>query len=340
METKNWKWFRYDEIFEIKKGKRLTKADMIEGKINYIGATDSNNGITAKISNSEQIHGGNLITVSYNGSIAEAFYQIEPFWATDDVNVLYPKFELNRFIALFLCSLIQKEKYRFNYGRKWDKETMEQSAIKLPIDKNNNSDWQWIENYVKEKLLPELPQKAKNVWLHSFDTAPFLTEKKQLDTKNWQWFDYKTLFEITGSTTTPKLELEESGVGQFPYVTTQAGNNGIEGYFNLHTEIGNVFTVDSAVLGFCSYQVKDFSASDHVEKLIPKFPCNVYIAMFITTIINREQYRYNYGRKCSQTKLKAAKILLPAILNSQNEYIPDFQFMEDYIKSLPYSRCL
>ena len=31
METKSWKWFRYDEVFVIKKGKRLTKADMLDG---------------------------------------------------------------------------------------------------------------------------------------------------------------------------------------------------------------------------------------------------------------------------------------------------------------------
>jgi hypothetical protein len=114
----NWEWFRYDEIFDIKKGKRLTKADMIAGSINYIGAIDSNNGITAQISNNEHIHNANTITVSYNGSIAEAFYQNEPFWATDDVNVLYPEFELNPYIAMFLCTLIYREKYRFNYGRK------------------------------------------------------------------------------------------------------------------------------------------------------------------------------------------------------------------------------
>jgi len=149
LNIEKWKWFRYDEIFDIKKGKRLTKANMIDGDINYIGATDSNNGITAKISNDEHIHNSNTITVSYNGSIAEAFYQDKPFWATDDVNVLYPKFELNQYIAIFLCTLIHKEKYRFNYGRKWDKEMMKKSQIKLPITQDNIPDWQFMEDYIK-----------------------------------------------------------------------------------------------------------------------------------------------------------------------------------------------
>ena len=111
------------------------------------------NRISAYISNDEHLHQGNTITVSYNGSIAEAFYQATKFWATDDVNVLYPKFALNRYIAMFLITLIHREKYRFNYGRKWDKELMESSLIKLPAVKiatnKYEPDWQFMEDYIK-----------------------------------------------------------------------------------------------------------------------------------------------------------------------------------------------
>ena len=153
LHTEKWKPFCYDELFVIKKGKRLTKAEMVPGTIPYIGAIDSNNGISAYISNDEHLHSANTISVSYNGSIAEAFYQTSEFWATDDVNVLYPKFKLNKYIAHFLTTLIHKEKYRFNYGRKWDKELMESSVIKLPAVKNSNGkyepDWQFMEDYIK-----------------------------------------------------------------------------------------------------------------------------------------------------------------------------------------------
>ncbi len=149
LNTKEWKWFRYNEIFIIKKGKRLTKADMNIGKIPYIGAIDSNNGISAYIANDEYLHSANTITVSYNGSIAEAYYQTQDFWATDDVNVLYPKFNMNVYSAMFLTTIINKEKYRFNYGRKWDKELMCGSLIKLPVDTAGNPDWQWMEDYIK-----------------------------------------------------------------------------------------------------------------------------------------------------------------------------------------------
>jgi hypothetical protein len=309
---------------------------MIDGNINYIGATDSNNGITAKISNNKYIHPANTITISYNGSIAEAFYQSKPFWATDDVNVLYPKFSLTQNIALFLCTIIHKEKYRFNYGRKWDKEMMQQSKIKLPVNYGNNPNWQWIEDYVKNTLVPKLPQKAKLIWNKTFDKKAISDTKISLKIENWKYFKYNELFQITGSKTTSKTNLKEYGIGKYPYITTQAVNNGTEDFFDFFTEKGGVFTVDSAVLGFCSYQEKKFSASDHVEKLIPLFDCNIYIAMFLTTIINKEQYRYNYGRKCSQDKLKQSKIKLPITKDDT----PDWQFMENYIKSLPYSKSI
>ena len=75
---------------------------------------------------------GRSAGTSYNGSIAEAFYQPVPFVASDDVNVLYPKFPPNKHIAIFLCTLIRQEKYRFNYGRKWHAEKMRESVIRLP----------------------------------------------------------------------------------------------------------------------------------------------------------------------------------------------------------------
>jgi len=57
-----------------------------------------------------------------------------------------------------------------------------------------------------------------------------------------------------------------------------------------------------------------------------------YVALFISTIINAEQYKYNYGRKCSQSRMRKSHIKFPA-----KNGVPDFGFMENYIKSLPYS---
>ncbi|HBC89438.1 MAG TPA: S-CspCI protein [Lentisphaeria bacterium] len=148
LDMSKWKWYQLQELFDIKKGKRLTKANMTIGDIPFIGSIDSNNGYRQLIGH-EPIHEKNTITVNYNGSVAEAFYQPEPFCASDDVNVLYPKFNMNQYIALFFVTLIKMEKYRFNYGRKWHVERMKESKIKVPVKNNNKPDYKYMENYIK-----------------------------------------------------------------------------------------------------------------------------------------------------------------------------------------------
>lgn len=163
--------------------------------------------------------------------------------------------------------------------------------------------------------------------------SSLLNKKLNFSVENWRWFLINDLFEISGTKTTPKLKLEEIGGGEYPYITTQSTNNGVEGFYNFYTEQGNVMVIDSAVAGFCSYQENNFSASDHVEKLTPKFKLNKYIGLFLQTIINLEQFRYSYGKKFNQIKIRSTKIKLPVDKNGN----PDWKFMENYIKSLPYS---
>lgn len=144
-----WLPFKYEKIFNIKKGKRLTKANMKPGETPFIGAIDFNNGHRQYVDVPPE-HQANTITVNYNGNgVAEAFYQPVPFWASDDVNVLYPKFSLNPHIAMFLCALIRKEKYRFSYGRKWGLVRMKKSVICLPATAADEPDWTFIESYIK-----------------------------------------------------------------------------------------------------------------------------------------------------------------------------------------------
>ena len=136
-------------LFRIVKGTRLTKANMKDGNINFIGSSSVNNGITNHISNLEHIHPANLITVSYNGSIGEAFYQEKPFWASDDVNVFYPNFKQSFEIAMFLIPLIRKIGQKYKFVDKWKLEDMCNDKITLPINGNGEPDWEYMENYMK-----------------------------------------------------------------------------------------------------------------------------------------------------------------------------------------------
>lgn len=153
LNIREWKEYKLSELFNFEKGKRLTKDDMIPGNVNFLGAISENNGIREKIE-ADFWWKPNCITVNYNGSVGEAFYQDKPFWASDDVNVLYAKewWLMNKYNALFIITVIKANKYRFSYGRKWTLKKMEESIIKLPGKKDGTPDFDFMENYIR--LLP------------------------------------------------------------------------------------------------------------------------------------------------------------------------------------------
>ena len=344
LNIENWEVFRLGDIFDIKKGKRLTAEDQTIGKTPYIGAIDSNNGIANYIGQ-EATHSGNTITLSYNGSVGEAFFQPSAFWATDDVNVLYFKkengVEFNRYIALFICTILKKEKYRYCYGRKWVLDSMNETRIKLPT-KNNAPDWEWIEKYIKS--LHHKPISTNN----NPKNIP------QLDIQNWANFKIGNLFEVQLSK--GDIKLDDMDEGPIPLVSSGESHNGIVGFIDVcgdgKAEIfkGNKITID--MFGNAFYQPNDFYAVSHgrVNILNPNFTLTKNIGLFITSIIKMEQYKYSYGRAVYSGVAADMEIFLPIqkqidgtpLLNkeykySSEGYVPDWEWMDSYIKSLPYS---
>lgn len=285
--------------------------------IPFVSRTSNNNGVVAHVARIAGIEPNppHTLSLAGGGSVLSCFYQDEEYYSGRDLFILSPKQTMTKNEMLLYSYIITANKYKYNYGRQANKTFRD--LILPELDELKNLKWENINSNLK------------------FTEKSQIHKKLSIHTDSWKWFGVgdNKLFTIKGSKTTPLKELELSGRGDYPYITTQAKNNGVAGFYNMYTEKGGCFTIDSAVAGYCSWHEEDFSASDHVEKLIPNFPCNNYIAMFLTTIINLERYRYNYGLKCSQTRIKNMKIKLP-VDSSGN---PDWQFMEDYIKGLPYS---
>ena len=157
IDTSNWKAFRIDSLFDIKKGTRMRKADMQDGEIAFVGATAFNNGITDRVGNNDEIHPAGTITVAYNGSVGASFYQEEDFWASADINVLYPKFQMTKNIALFLCAILKTASSKYAFVDKWRKENMEKDLIYLPVNEAGMPNWQFMDDFMANKL-----QTAKN----------------------------------------------------------------------------------------------------------------------------------------------------------------------------------
>lgn len=160
--------------------------------------------------------------------------------------------------------------------------------------------------------------------------------KKELSLNSRKYKDFyiTELFHVRG--VKGKITKQQIVNGDFKYITTSNKNFGFSGYHNEYSENGYVFTVDSATDGKAFFQTDKFIGSDHVEILEPldsiKENINVYTALYIQTLLNYYLDKYEYSRKRAQKRIKREYISLP----TKNDKI-DWDFMEKYIKCLPYS---
>ena len=146
-----WGEFFLEDVLNIKAGKRLIKADMKEGEIPFIGASDSNNGITNYISNTNSSLDSNVLGVNYNGSVAENFYHPYKAIFSDDVKRLSLKdVNGNEFLYLFVKTIILKQKSKFQYAYKFNEARMLRQKLLFPINEQGKIDYSYMENYIKK----------------------------------------------------------------------------------------------------------------------------------------------------------------------------------------------
>jgi hypothetical protein len=144
-----WLDFPLEDIFVIKKGRRVTKADRSLGATRFIGASEKNNGIT-DLADLAPIFPSGTLTVVYNGnSVGNAFFQDQDYFACDDVNVLVPKYLMSRWVQLFIAAIIRHGRSRFTYGYKWTLARMKTTTVRLPIGADGNPDWGYMESFMK-----------------------------------------------------------------------------------------------------------------------------------------------------------------------------------------------
>jgi len=103
----DWSEWRLDALFDVLKGRRLTRRQRRPGGTPYIAASMRNNGLVGQVDLQPALPTPS-ITVPYNGNgVAYAFVQRIPFCASDDVQVLVPKTTADVGALLFVCSVIR-----------------------------------------------------------------------------------------------------------------------------------------------------------------------------------------------------------------------------------------
>ena len=148
LENKIWNEFFIEDIFEIKPGKRLTKDKMTTGETPFIGASDSNNGITQFVGNENISADENVLGVNYNGSVVENFYHPYRCIFSDDVKRFKLKtYDGNQFTYLFLKTIILQQKIKYTYGYKFNESRMKKQKIMLPVNSAGAPDFEYMEAY-------------------------------------------------------------------------------------------------------------------------------------------------------------------------------------------------
>jgi hypothetical protein len=157
LDEKKWGEFKMSSIFHIESGVRLTKSDMNKGKRPFIGATDSNNGITGYVSNENKSLDSNVLGVNYNGSVVESFYHPYNAIFSDDVKRLsFKGLKGNKHLYLFVKTEILKQKEKYQYGYKFNAMRMRKQTIILPINKVGQPDFEYMKSYMEQLELKKI----------------------------------------------------------------------------------------------------------------------------------------------------------------------------------------
>ena len=332
----NWKEFRLEDIFTIDPGVRLTTANMTMGQRPFIGATDSNNGITAFVDNTNKSLDSNVLGVNYNGSVVENFYHPYEAIFSDDVKRLHLKeVENNKYICLFIKQSLLKQKAKYQYGYKFNGERMKRQYIMLPSTPEGTPDYTFMEEYMRQKEQTILAKYKAHI-SNMLDNQSVIGGGKSSNV-NWKEFYFTDVF--TEIQRGKRLKRADHSNGKMPYVSSTALCNGVDGFVG-NTESVNIFSncitiANSGSVGSAFFHSYEFVASDHVTKLQNK-EVSKYAYLFMLPIINRLAEKYSFNREINDKRIKRERFVLPAT----PEGTPDFAYMDAYMRQVEAKQIL
>ena len=342
LNSVDWKEFKINDLFErIEKGKCKNTNEETKQSINgvsFLSATLNNNGVSGFVEPNSLLQKGNCIMFvnQGDGGAGYSVYKREDFISTTSNSFGYAKW-INKYTGLFVASILCrfKEKYTFGYGR--TENRLRKDKVFLPIDSKGQPNWEFMEDYMRQ-IEKEKIQKAIKYYEYKIKDLKNNIIKHKFNLNNIEWKDFKIreFFEVSGTTTTHPSQLKPNG--KTPRITCASTNNALDNtYANSPTEKGKVLTVDSATVGYVSYQENDFIATDHVEKIWIKNnkTMNRYIGLFLKQCIdNSVLSKYEYGYKFSQIRIKKQIINLP--IDSKGQ--PHWEFMENFMREIEYKK--
>ena len=169
------------------------------------------------------------------------------------------------------------------------------------------------------------------------------TIKDLFNDRKWEYFDITKVFDIGIESTKGSITYELVSGDEIPYISAKKKNNGFD-YFVSKEGNEHLISDGNGIVfiqlgdgsgGYSTYQADPFIGMSGKTSVGYASALNKYNALFIVTILDMQRYKYSFGRSWTGKRFDNTKIYLPSKYDS-----PDWQFMEEYIKSLPYGDCL
>lgn len=325
LNQKKWKEFTIENLFDIKRGKRLIKSNQIEGNKPYISSKGIENGVDNFIGNEEDNirEFKNCLTIANSGSVGAVFYHPYKFVASDHVTKIERK-NLSKYQYLFIATSLEKQiEDKYSYNREITDERLKREKVLLPIDDDGKPDWDFMDKFMKG-LEREIKPEVSNIKFK---------RQKEIDFNkiNWSSFFIEDEFDVFTGKTISKEKLIE---GKIPRITATEKNNGVALFTeDINDKDFRVYEnfISISFLGTVFYHPNQASLDMKIHGLKPKNKTlNKYNALFLVTLLRDIASKYSYGYQLSLRLLKRQKIMLPVT----KEGNPDWDFMEQYMKRL------
>ena len=369
LDVSKWESFFLKDLYIIKMGDKLDKNKMSQDcpTINFVSRISYNNGVDIKV---DKIEGkdpnkAGLLTVSLGGEyLGSCYIQKEPFYTAQNVAIMEARFpQMTVPVNHFICALVKFEcqtKY-YAFGRELNTHINNDFAINLPIKYRDNGiplidkdlnlskegfvpDWEFMEQYITSLNSKKLTTQNTN------NALP-------LDITTWKEFRLSQILTLKNGKGITSEEIEMNP-GSLKAIQSGEDNNGVIGYIDIEYCISKGYTYSvkpcltvarTGSAGFVSFQ-RDGCVVGDSAKILQLEDVNASIGcyLFIQTLLLMNQFKYDYGRKVTEDKYLNEIIILPILQKngipiidetykySPQGYIPDWDYMERYIKSLPY----
>ena len=339
LTSRDWKESKLTDIFEIKAGKRLVASEMKQGERPFIGASDSNNGITNFVSNENKSLDKNVLGVNYNGSVVENFYHPYECIFSDDVKRFHLRhWKDNKFSLLFMKTNILQQKSKFLYAYKFNENRMRAQNIILPVTPKGEIDYNFMESYIKEledHKIKEYREFATKRLSECLETSQGKVKPKmeKLEDKEWKAFSITNLFMFKKGNQNNMNVLEE---GKVPLISAKKINNGLKAFVSQNSKKhfeGNCISLNNdgdGGAGLAYYQPAFMAVDSHVTILYHKQVLNKFQLIFLSKIISQQADRFGHAHSITQSRLSSYQLILP--VDSAGK--PDYAYMESYIKNL------